>query len=190
MSVVGGFTDWVQVAGANIHTAGVRANGTAWCWGRADSGRLGNGQDTVSTSSPVSVVGGFTDWIQIDCGQNHTAAVRSNGTAWTWGWNFYGELGIDSKVSASSPVQVVGGFTDWVQITAGNANISAIRANGTAWGWGRALSSGNNVLNDKSSPVQVVGGFTDWVQISTGSDVNIGLRSQPLQRISRIGRQG
>jgi alpha-tubulin suppressor-like RCC1 family protein len=178
VSVVGGFTDWVQISAGRDHTAAIRANGTAWTWGDNDRGQLGD-NTTTNQSSPVSVVGGFTDWVQISAGGTHTAAVRANGTAWTWGDNNRGQLGDNTTTNQSSPVSVVGGFTDWVQISAGRDHTTAIRANGTAWAWGSNGSGrlGDNTLTSRSSPVSVVGGFTDWVQISAGRDHTAAIRA-------------
>jgi hypothetical protein len=89
-----------------------------WSWGSAAGGRLGD-NSTVSKSSPVSVVGGFTDWCQISAGGEHSLAVRQNGTAWAWGNGNYGRLGDNTVVSKSSPVSVIGGFTDWCQVSGG-----------------------------------------------------------------------
>jgi alpha-tubulin suppressor-like RCC1 family protein len=177
VSDVGGFTDWVQIAAGGGHTAAIRANGTAWAWG-SNGGALGN-NSTVETSSPVSVVGGFTDWVQIAAGTFHTAAIRTNGTAWSWGNGFNGRLGDNTAIGKSSPVSVVGGFTDWVQISCGNDFSSAIRANGTAWAWGHNGNGrlGDNTTVSKSSPVSVVGGFTDWVQISAGANHAAAIRA-------------
>jgi alpha-tubulin suppressor-like RCC1 family protein len=129
----------------------------------------------------VSVVGGFTDWTKISAGLNHTAAIRSNGTAWTWGNNSNGQLGTNNTSNRSSPVSVVGGFTDWTQINAGRYHSVAIRTNGTAWAWGRNFPAGQlgtTNTSSRSSPVSVVGGFTDWVEInSRGSNSTAGLRA-------------
>jgi alpha-tubulin suppressor-like RCC1 family protein len=175
VSVVGGFTDWCQVSTGptSCHSLGVRQNGTAWGWGCGSIGRLGD-NTTADKSSPVSVVGGFTDWCQVSAGYQHSIAVRQNGTAWGWGRGDWGRLGTNSTVSSSSPVSVVGGFTDWCQVVAGSGASLGVRQNGTAWGSGDPYSGilGNNTdcyLERKSSPVSVVGGFTDWCQISIGS---------------------
>jgi alpha-tubulin suppressor-like RCC1 family protein len=69
----------------------------------------------VEKSSPVSVVGGFTDWVQVSGGSNHSIGIRADGTAWGWGRDNTGQLGDNSTVNQSSPVSVVGGFTDWVK---------------------------------------------------------------------------
>jgi alpha-tubulin suppressor-like RCC1 family protein len=178
VSVVGGFTDWCQVAAGINHSLGVRTNGTAWGWGQGGNGRLGN-NSTADTSSPVSVVGGFTDWCQVSGGYKFSLAVRQNGTAWGWGYNVCGRLGNNTTVSTSSPVSVVGGFTDWCQVETGGGHSLGVRQNGTAWAWGRSCygSLGDNTDVAKSSPVSVVGGFTDWCQVSAGYRHSVGVRT-------------
>jgi alpha-tubulin suppressor-like RCC1 family protein len=168
VSVIGGFTDWCQVS-ANQHTAAIRTNGTLWAWGFNNLGRLGDGTTTYRLS-PVSVVGGFTDWCQVAAGSYHTAAVRTNGTLWAWGCNSAGRLGDGTTTDRSSPVSVVGGFTDWCQVAAGSCHTAAVRTNGTLWAWGlnSFVQLGDNTATDRSSPVSVVGGFTDWCQVAVG----------------------
>ena len=179
VSVVGGFTDWVQASTNNdgSHVVARRQNGTIWAWGCNNCGQIGD-NTTVSTSSPVSVVGGFTDWCQVSAGSCHSLAVRSNGTAWAWGSGLCGMLGDNTTVSKSSPVSVVGGFTDWCQVSASNLHSLAVRQNGTAWAWGNNGQGrlGDNTIVSKSSPVSVVGGFTDWCQISAGVTHSLAVR--------------
>ncbi len=177
VSVVGGFTDWISADGGAEFSLGVRANGTLWAWGRNSYGRLGD-NTVISRSSPVSVVGGFTDWISASAGDSHSLGVRANGTLWAWGSNSDGELGDVTTASKSSPVSVVGGFTDWISASAGDDHSLGVRANGTLWAWGRNGSGrlGDGTTIPKSSPVSVVGGFTDWVSVSAGSFHNIGVR--------------
>jgi alpha-tubulin suppressor-like RCC1 family protein len=171
VSVVGGFNDWCQISAGGAHTAAVRINCTAWAWGLNSFGRLGNNA-AVDRSSPVSVVGGFTDWCQISAGGLHTVAVRTGGSAWAWGFNLTGELGDNTTTSRSSPVSVVGGFSDWCQISAGDRHTAAVRTTSSAWAWGCNTQGqlGDNTTTDRSSPVSVVGGFTDWCQISAGGE--------------------
>jgi len=177
VSVVGGFCDWCQVSAGEAHSVGVRQNGTVWGWGLNSTGPLGDGT-TVNKSSPVSVVGGFTDWCQASAGQQHSLAVRTNGTAWAWGINGQGRLGDNTTVNKSSPVTLVGGFTDWSQVSAGLSQSLGLRQNGTAWAWGCNTCGqlGDNTTVSKSSPVSVVGGFTDWCQVSAGCCHSLGLR--------------
>jgi alpha-tubulin suppressor-like RCC1 family protein len=180
VSVVGGFTDWVQVSAGRGHSLGLRGNGTAWAWGLNTAGRLGDGT-LISKTSPVSVVGGFTDWIQLNtgCMSYHSIGIRANGTAWAWGLNTNGRLGDGTITSRLSPVSVVGGFTDWIQVSPGGSHSLGLRANGTTWSWGfnGSANLGDNTVISKTSPVSVVGGFTDWVQVSAGQSHNLGLRA-------------
>jgi alpha-tubulin suppressor-like RCC1 family protein len=178
VSVVGNFIEWIQISAGASHSLGVRANGTAWAWGYNANGRLGD-NTAVSSSSPVSVVGGFTDWTQVSAGSSHSLGVRANGTAWAWGLGTTGRLGENAITTRSSPVSVVGGFTDWIQLSAGSQHSLGIRANGTAWGWGDNSQGGlgDNTTVAKSSPVSVVGGFTDWVQVIAGYIFSVGIRS-------------
>jgi alpha-tubulin suppressor-like RCC1 family protein len=177
VSVVGGFTDWCQVS-TYYHSLGLRQNGTLWAWGSGLLGRLGDGT-TTAKNSPVSVIGGFTDWCQVSAGNAHSLGVRQNGTAWVWGSNNFGQLGDNTSTNRSSPVSVVGGFTDWCQVSAGGCNHSlGIRQNGTAWAWGRNTpgSLGDGTTTNRSSPVSVVGGFTNWCQVSAGTNHSLALR--------------
>ena len=178
VSVVGGFTDWISASAGDFHSLGVRANGTLWAWGTGGDGRLGN-NSIVTRSSPVSVVGGFTDWISADAGYRHSLGVRANGTLWAWGQNAQGWLGDNTVVTRSSPVSVVGGFTDWISASAGGYHSLGVRANGTLWAWGSndAGRLGDNTTASKSSPVSVVGGFTNWVSVSAGGFHSLGVRA-------------
>jgi alpha-tubulin suppressor-like RCC1 family protein len=139
---------------------------------------LGDGT-TSNRSSPVSVIGGFTDWISAIGGGYHSVALRANGTLWAWGRNSEGQLGDNTTSSRSSPVSVVGGYTDWVSVSAGNKHVIGLRANGTLWSWGNGSLGqlGTNNITNQTSPVSVVGGFTDWTYVSLGQYNSFGLRA-------------
>jgi alpha-tubulin suppressor-like RCC1 family protein len=177
VSVVGGFADWCQVSAGNYHSLGVRQNGTIWSWGRNNGGQIGDGT-TTDRSSPVSVVGGFCDWCQVSAGGSHSLGVRQNGTAWAWGSNFRTQIGDGTTTDRSSPVSVVGGFTDWCQLSAGREHSLGLRQNGTAWAWGIGFDGrlGDDTTTGRNSPVLVVGGFADWCQLSAGFEHSLGLR--------------
>ena len=140
----------------------------AWAWGVNTNGILGD-NTTTSRSSPVSVVGGFTDWAQVSAGNTHSLALRGNGLAWAWGSNVEGQLGDGTVTSRLSPVSVAGNIA-WKDISAGDKHNLALRGNGSIWAWGLNSSGqlGDATTTNQSSPVSVVGGFTDWTQISAG----------------------
>ena len=97
----------------------IKTDGTLWTWGYNDYGQLGQGTDGAGTnlSSPVKV-GTLTTWSQVSFGWSHVAAVKTDGTLWTWGHNSLGQLGHNNTTNLSSPVQV-GALTDWSKISCG-----------------------------------------------------------------------
>jgi alpha-tubulin suppressor-like RCC1 family protein len=124
-AVAGGQTGFISVRGGNSTFMALNANGSLWGWGSGDSGKLGRGDTDAGSNSPVSVVGGITDWVSFDVGSRHVAAVRANGTLWTWGGNQYGQAGRPGGPNVSSPVQISKNLTDWINVSTlgGNSTI-------------------------------------------------------------------
>ena len=138
-----------------------------WAWGYDAYGQLGDGT-TSSRLSPVTTIGGTT-WKQVSCtSYHHAAAIKSDGTLWTWGHNTYGQLGDNTTSSRSSPVTVAGGGTNWAQVSTGSFFVAAIKTDGTLWTWGQNTYGGLGVTASRSSPGTVTGGGTNWKQVSAG----------------------
>lgn len=167
---IGALSDWAQVSAGHPSSFAIKTNGTLWAWGGNANGQLGTNNQTAY-SSPVQV-GALSDWAQVSSGglstEAFTLAVKTNGTLWAWGDNSFGQLGLGSTTSYSSPVQV-GALSNWAQVSAGALHTSAIKTNGTLWGWGyNALGSvGNGTSTNYSSPVQI-GSLSDWAQVAAG----------------------
>ena len=90
------------------HNCAVKLDRTAWCWGKNNQGQLGNGTTTQS-GIPVQVQGmeGVTSISAI--GYTHTCATKTDGSAWCWGENNYGQLGNNNLGTRSNvPVRVSG----------------------------------------------------------------------------------
>jgi alpha-tubulin suppressor-like RCC1 family protein len=168
VTTVAGGTNWKQVACGVQHTAAIKTDGSLWTWGRNIFGNLGDGT-IVNNSSPATTVSGGTNWKQVACGVFCTAAIKTDGTLWTWGRNDYGQLGDGTTVSKSIPATTVAGGTNWKQVACGSNHTAAIKTDGTLWTWGRNDSGalGGNFAN-KSSPVTTVSGGTNWKQVSAG----------------------
>ena len=94
-----------------------------------------------------------------------------------WGQNATGQLGDNTTVLKSSPVQV-GTDTDWSMVATGNRQISAIKQNGTLWAWGNntAGEHGDNTDVVKSSPVQI-GTGTTWSKIGAGKNTRYAIKT-------------
>jgi alpha-tubulin suppressor-like RCC1 family protein len=145
--------------------------GELWSWGLNNSGQLGDGTST-NRSSPVQTVAGGTNWQTLLSGYNNSimAAIKTDGTLWTWGLNLYGTLGDGTSTNRSSPVQTVAGGTNWQSGSGGSLAVGAIKTDGTLWMWGfnNYGELGDNSTTYRSSPVQTVAGGTNWSQVAAG----------------------
>ncbi len=169
---------WKEVAAGAYHTAAVKSDGTLWSWGRNNEGALGNGT-TVSSSVPVQESTHGSDWVSVSAGFHHTAAIKSDGTLWSWGYNIYGQLGNNSTANSSVPVQEASHGSDWISVSAGYYHTSAIKSGGTLWSWGLNGFGqlGNNSTTDSHVPVQESTHSTSWSSVCTGGDHTIAIRS-------------
>ena len=179
ITTAGGGTNWKQVACGYKHVAAIKTDGTLWSWGRNSSGQLGNGT-TTSSSSPGTTAGGGTNWKQVACGYNGTAAIKTDGTLWTWGSGGSGQIGDGTTSTRSSPVTTVLGGTNWKQVSCGDNHKAAIKTDGTLWTWGyNGLGQlGDGTTSTRSSPVTTVLGGTNWYQVSCGSSHTMALKNE------------
>ncbi len=166
-----GRTNWKQVSAGGFHTAAIKTDGTLWTWGRGLFGELGN-NSTTNRFTPVTTFAGGTNWKQVSCGGAHTAAIKTDGTLWTWGDGGNGTLGINKSLSSLTPVTTFAGGTNWKQVSCGNLHTAAIKTDGTLWTWGRGNEGrlGDNNTISRSTPVTTFAGGTNWKQVSCSSD--------------------
>jgi alpha-tubulin suppressor-like RCC1 family protein len=168
-----GGTNWKQVSSGSGNTAAIKTDGTLWTWGSQSSGRLGNAVTTGNISTPVTTFAGGTNWKQVSSGGGHTAAIKTDGTLWTWGGGGSGRLGNAVTTDVSTPVTTFAGGTDWKQVAAGDAHTTAIKTDGTLWTWGNGGSGrlGNGIIAfvSRSTPVTTFAGGNNWKQVSSGS---------------------
>lgn len=122
-----------------------------------------------ANSTSAAEVPGTLGVIQVAAGGFHSLMLRSDGTVWAWGNNFFGQLGNGTNVSSSTPVQVPG-LTGIVQVAAGGVHSLALRSDGTVWAWGYYGTGGS------ATPVQVPG-LTGVTMLSAGDRFSLALRS-------------
>lgn len=163
------FDDPIVIAADYMNSAGIKTDGTLWCWGSNGYGGIGN-NSTQKYSSPIQTVAGGTTWQQVSVGYGHTSAIKTDGTLWIWGRNLYGQLGNNNTNPISSPIQTVTGGTNWKQVSASGNFTAAVKQDGTLWLWGNNILGilGDNTSTDKSSPIQTVTGGSNWKQVSGG----------------------
>lgn len=182
------WSDWAKISSYGSHTCGVRADGTGWCWGYGQFGKLGTGSE-IDSSTPVRVGTLATstlwsDWRTIEGGYGHTCGVRTDGSAWCWGDGNGGVLG-GSSTTTSVPVRIQTdtggvGWSDWTHLTVQRAHGCGTRSDGSAWCWGLNSSGelGDNSTTSRPRPVRVAtdagnaAGWHDWTAIASGGDAS------------------
>lgn len=119
---------WRTGSAGGAHTGAIKTDGTLWLWGANIAGQLGNNTNT-DTSSPVQTVAGGSNWAYVAAGAGgqHVAAVKTDGTLWLWGLGTSGQLGDNTQVSKSSPVQTVAGGSTWRTVWLGDTHTFAIK---------------------------------------------------------------
>ena len=164
-----GGTNWKQVAVGSFHTAAIKTDGTLWTWGGNNVGRLGDNTIT-DRFTPVTTFAGGTNWKQVTCGYGHTAAIKTDGTLWTWGSNYDGQLGNNTTTQILTPVTTSAGGANWKQVTSKGDHTAAIKTDGTLWTWGSNFAGqlGNNTTTNRSIPVTTFAGGTNWKQVTCG----------------------
>jgi alpha-tubulin suppressor-like RCC1 family protein len=188
--------DWYSIVSGDQHSCGIRGAGTAWCWGRGDSGQLGNMQ-TVSSGTPVQ----FKDpqdytYEQLSAGAFHTCALRTGGgnrlcagtttggfpsAAPSYTGSYFDDIssgGDDScAITATGAVKcdVLGDHAvnnsthSYTAVDAGQDFWCALATGGTLYCAGAGIwgQLGNGAELDSATPVQA-GGSLYWVDVSAG----------------------
>jgi len=104
-----GVTKPVQIAVSDTNTCVLMDDGTMGCWGHstyyrtgtcANSGSVGDAPNEVSAIMPLDFEApAGVNVVSMHGSAIHMCAVLSDGTSTCWGFNSYGELGLDSSTT-------------------------------------------------------------------------------------------
>jgi alpha-tubulin suppressor-like RCC1 family protein len=123
----------LAVAAGGGHSLALKNDGTVWAWGANYAGQIstsfgmctpeGSTRTISCSTTPVEVADPDGDILSgvmmIAAGEEHSLALKQDGTVWAWGSNVYGQLGIGSVTApgkgpcggiacSHKPVQVQG----------------------------------------------------------------------------------
>jgi alpha-tubulin suppressor-like RCC1 family protein len=147
----------LAIAAGSYHACALLAAGGARCWGKNNSGQLGNNSN-ANSSIPVEVSTLGSGVQSISAGDGHSCALLTGGGVKCWGYNFFGQLGNNSTTNTKIPVDVSGLGTDIKAISAGGNHTCALTlALGAAkcWGYNFFGQVGNNSTTNSNVPVDV-----------------------------------
>ena len=165
-----GGNNWKQVSLTRGGTYAIKTDGSLWTWGGNGAGQLGinNNNDGDDRKTPVTTFVGGTTWKSIAvCGNGTITAIKTDGSLWTWGYNAYGQLGINNTANRSVPTTTFAGGNDWKIVGGGYRHTTAIKNDGSLWVWGRNAQGqlGTNDLTQRNTPVTTFVGGNTWKTI-------------------------
>lgn len=170
----------VKIANGGEHSLGVDETGQLYAQGNCFHGALGNGT-TESYVKNMTRVACDTKFKDVSAGHYVSAGIDTSGKVWTWGSNFSGELGQDSKAKfCVKPGLVQAALQDKVvkKISVGAHHMLALTDTGDIYAWGAnhhgELGDGTTVDQCKPVPVLVLDA-TKYVDISAGTDFSLAL---------------
>jgi alpha-tubulin suppressor-like RCC1 family protein len=167
--LVAGGVPFISLAAGYYHVCGLTTTGIAYCWGYGSSGQLGDGTTTDHRSIPAPLAGGVR-FASLTGGYWHTCGLTTQGTAYCWGNNNWGQLGDSTRIARSTTGPVAGGFV-FVNLRAGGRHSCGLSPAGAAycWGWNGfgQLGDGTTTTRLTPAPVAVSGGLA-FVSIATG----------------------
>jgi len=103
-------------------------------------------------------------------GDNHTCALKENGTITCWGSNGFGQLGNGTITDSSSPVSVTGLTETVVDLAAGGNHTCAVMTSGSVKCWGAGVSGqiGNGANTNVNNTPTAVSLITTASKVSAG----------------------
>ncbi len=158
-----------SIAAGGSHSLALCSDGSTYAWGQNNYGALGDGSST-SSSAPVAVK---TDGVlagrtpsAVAAGTRHSLLLTADGRVFSWGYNFYGQLGNGSKTNSNVATQVsntgaLAGRTI-TAIAAGDAHSLALSSDGQVFAWGKNDDGqlGDGTTTDRNAPVAVLANGT------------------------------
>src|SRR4051812_48477399 len=102
---IGTDTNWVDVSAGGSTTVALKSDGSMCGWGQSLYGQLGNTNTGREQPLPIRAFSG-NDWKQVACAGPHTLALKTNGTIWSSGNNWAGQLGNGTTNRSRVPAQI------------------------------------------------------------------------------------
>ncbi|MGI8498040.1 MAG: Ig-like domain-containing protein [Gemmatimonadaceae bacterium] len=177
--LVSGSTTFASLtASSGNHSCALTLDGAAYCWGANSLGELGSTEglevcgEVYCSYSPRPAAPTLS-FRSLSAGM-HSCGVATNGAAWCWGDNRYGQLGngqLGLATSTAIPQRVLGDFT-FRSISAGawfSCGVTTDRAI-YCWGYNQLFQLGTGLADraPRRQPTEQVAADAAFAAVSTG----------------------
>ena len=157
------------VAAGGMHGLVLKQDGSVWSWGWNTTGQLGNGtySDRSYADHVLDAEGQpLSGAAAISAGGYHSKVLKLDGSVWSWGPNYNGQLGDGATSGSPYPVQViVAQDLPLMEVSSISAGINwgghtvALKQDGSVWSWGLNTYGqlGDGTTNNSNHAVKVLG---------------------------------
>lgn len=169
-------TNWVAVASGLTHSLALTSDGQVYSWGSNASGKTGQNTASNQTQTPTAI-SGFNDVSAIAAGAHHSLLIREDGTAWSFGQNTNGQLGLGDTTQRTVPIQI-GVDTDFTKISGGTSHSLFIKGGKLfSCGTNGNGATGLNLSTGNTTTITEANGDTDWLEINAGDGYGLAIKS-------------
>ena len=109
------------------------------------------GEEPAASVSQQSIQFGQT----IAAGENHSAAIKTDGSLWMWGRGKDGQLGTGSIRSSAESIKIMDNVAS---VSLGDHYSAAVKKDGSLWVWGRNFAGciGDGTYERRFEPVKIM----------------------------------
>ena len=126
-----------QIACGESHTFILKTDGSLWACGLNSNGQLGLGHNTNHSTFIEVTTNINNDVKQVACDNNYTFILKKDGSLWSCGYNYYGQLGLGDTEDRNTFTKVNKNINNDVkQIACGFNHIFILKNDGSVWACG------------------------------------------------------